>query len=453
MHPVLKELAERRRFGMKPGLEKTRILLERLANPHLAFAAIHIAGTNGKGSVAAICESVLRSAGYPVGRYTSPHLNSINERFFINGAPVSDDSLIAGAEQVCSAIKSIEASDDLHITFFEAMTALAFLLFRDAGIKLVVLETGLGGRFDATNVVDPLVSVITRVGLDHCEWLGETLEKIAAEKGGVIKPGRPVVVAENSDKVVSVLASCADGVAAPLILSEERVSLTRISGNLSEQTIKVSTNTRDLPKIKTPMAARFHLENIAAAVCALDVAHDIGINIDNSAFVKGLSSVSWQGRFQKVRDNPVVILDGAHNPDAAAALSRSLKQNGINDHLFLVAGFCGEKNGVDFLKKLQPLVKKGFAVKIDNVRSLQQDQCAGLMRSAGIRDVAISDSVESAVSDAESCAADEGGTVLITGSLFLVAEVLEIYEGSSGGNRALNEGVLGTNPLNTDGCG
>jgi len=441
MHPLLKQLTDRRRFGIKPGLEKIRLLLELLDNPHQSVAAIHIAGTNGKGSVAAICESVLRAAGYPVGRYTSPHLNSINERFWVNGAPVSDDALISAAEKVMNKITELEKERDLYVTFFEAMTALALLLFRDAGIKLVVLETGLGGRLDATNVVEPLVSVITRVSLDHCEWLGSTIAEIAAEKGGIIKPARPVVVAENCDAVMTVLVGCAERCGAPLIAASERVSLTRISGDLISQTIKLSTANRELPKITTPLSARFQLENIAAAVCALDVLHELGVAISDEAFVKGLTQISWKGRFQKVCDNPVVILDGAHNPDAAEALRQSLKQCGIKDHVCLVAGFCGEKNSIDFLKKLQAVVKSAYAVAIDNPRSLKAQEVGALMRSAGIRDVAEAASVKEAVQSAMQSAKEEGGTVLVTGSLFLVAEALELFDHAmTTGQRNLNEG-------------
>ena len=440
MHPILKELTERRRFGIKPGLKNIRLLLDRLDNPHHSVASIHIAGTNGKGSVAALCESVLRAAGYPVARYTSPHLNSINERFFINGAPVADELLINGARKVCSVIAEIEKKKNLKITFFEAMTALAFLLFRDAGIKLVVLETGLGGRLDATNVVEPLVSVITHVGLDHCEWLGDTLEEIAFEKGGIIKAGHPVVIAENSEEVISVLSGCAQECGSPVISAVESSSVTRVSGDLSSQTVKISTEVRDLSKINVPMAGRFHLENLAVAVCALDVVHELGVHIDDGAFVKGFSCVSWKGRFQKVHDDPVVILDGAHNPDAAVALKLSLKQCGIKDHVFLVAGFCGEKNVVEFLKKLQPLVKKGYAVEIDNTRSLVADETGTLMRSAGIRDVVEPDSVEIAVQDAVKSAKEVNGCVLVTGSLFLVAEALELFDDQMvTGQRNLNE--------------
>lgn len=442
MHPLLKELTERRRFGMKPGVDKTRQLLERLDNPHHSLAAVHIAGTNGKGSVAAICDSVLRAAGYACGCYTSPHLNSINERFLLNGAPVSDAQLIECAGRVTAAITALESGSEQRVTFFEAMTALAFLLFRDAGIKLVVLETGLGGRLDATNVVDPLLAVITRVGLDHCEWLGDSLEEIAAEKGGIIKPGRPVVVAGNDEAVLAVLAQIACRCGAPLILAEERVSISRIAGDLSAQSVKIATETRDLPRVTVPMAARYQLENIAAALCALDVLNGLGIPVGDDAVIKGLAGVRWQGRFQKVADNPVTILDGAHNPDAAAALRQALKQCGIRDGITLVAGFCGEKNALAFLKRLQPAVRRGFAVQIDNPRALACGDVARLMRSAGIREVAAAADVGSAIRSAADAASAEGGAVLITGSLFLVAEALTLYGAADGGGRALNEGKL-----------
>jgi len=205
----LQKLAERRRFGMRPGLETIRALLERLGNPERDVAAIHIAGTNGKGAVAALCESVLRAAGYPVARYTSPHLVSVNERFLVNGAPADDAALERAAADVEPAVRAVERALQTEVTFFECLTALGFVLFRRAGVRLVALEAGLGGRLDATNVVTPLVSVITRIGLDHCDWLGDTVEKIAGEKAGIIKPGRPVVCAAMPDGAKAVVAGAA----------------------------------------------------------------------------------------------------------------------------------------------------------------------------------------------------------------------------------------------------
>ncbi len=442
MHPVLKELADRRRFGMKPGLDKIKALLAELGNPHDELAAVHIAGTNGKGTVAAVCDEILRAAGYPCGRYTSPHLNLFNERFLLNGTPVSDAELVRCALRVTAAISAVEQSVAGSITFFESMTALALLLFKEADLKIAVLETGLGGRLDATNVVEPLVSVITRVGLDHCEWLGESVEQIAAEKGGIIKPGRPVVVAANSEPVQTVLAARAIECGSLLLRADEQVCIDRIRGTLDSQRLKISTAARDLPPVEVRLAAKYHLENIAAALCTLEVLHNLGLTVDDSAFKKGLSRVTWPGRFQRMARNPVVILDGAHNPEAAYALRLSLKQCGIKDNICLVAGFCGEKSTLDFLRRLRPAVRSGFAVEIDNPRTLKTADAAALMRCAGITDVSAESSVGAALGHAVDAARKIDGTVLVTGSLFLVGEVLALFNGTDCGGLKLNEGKL-----------
>jgi dihydrofolate synthase / folylpolyglutamate synthase len=442
MHLVLKKLANRRRLGMKPGLDNIKALLSELGNPHNALAAVHIAGTNGKGTVAAVCDEILRAAGYPCGRYTSPHLNLLNERFLLNGTPVSDSELVRCALRVTAAISAVEQRIAGSITFFEAMTALALLLFKEANLKIAVLETGLGGRLDATNVVEPLVSVITKVGLDHCEWLGESVEQIAAEKGGIIKPGRPVVVAANSEPVQAVLAARAMECGSLLLKADEQISINRISGTLDSQRLKISTTVRDLPPVEVPLAAKYHLENIAAALCALEVLHNLGLTVDDSAFKKGLSCVTWPGRFQRMSRNPVVILDGAHNPDAAYALRLSLKQCGIKDNICLVAGFCGEKSTLDFLRCLCPAVRYGFAVKIDNPRALKTTDAAALMRCAGISDVSAESSVGAALGHAVDAARKIDGTVLVTGSLFLVGEVLALFNETNCYGLKLNEGTL-----------
>ena len=226
MTSFFQRLAERRRFGMRPGLDIINRLTERLGHPERDLAVIHIAGTNGKGAVAALCESILRAAGYPVARYTSPHLVRVHERYLLNGAPVEDAMLEAASREVEEAVLALEATPEApEATFFECLTAVAFVLFRQAGIRLAVLETGLGGRLDATNIVTPLVSVITRIGLDHCDWLGDTLEQVAAEKAGIIKPGRPVVCAAMPDEARAVIAATAARQGAHCIDAADAVSV------------------------------------------------------------------------------------------------------------------------------------------------------------------------------------------------------------------------------------
>ncbi|MDR2848972.1 MAG: bifunctional folylpolyglutamate synthase/dihydrofolate synthase, partial [Verrucomicrobiota bacterium] len=270
MTPFLQRLADRRRFGMKPGLDTIRRLLDRLGNPERDIAAIHIAGTNGKGAVAALCEAVLRAAGYPVARYTSPHLVRLNERFFINGAAVDDAALEAAAREVEGHVLALEAERPAEVTFFECLTAVAFVLFRQAGVRIAVLETGLGGRLDATNVVTPLVSVITRIGLDHCDWLGDTVEKIASEKAGIVKPGRPVVCAAMPDGARAVVAAAAARNGSLFVDAAEAVSAAVTRSGLEGQTLAIATQDRTLPPVRLPLAGAFQVENVCAAVAALE---------------------------------------------------------------------------------------------------------------------------------------------------------------------------------------
>jgi len=420
----LKQLADRRRFGMRPGLETIRAILDRLGNPERDIAAIHIAGTNGKGAVAAMCESVLRAAAYPVARYTSPHLVRVNERFLINGEPVGDAALEPVAQEVEAAVREVEAESGAEVTFFECLTAVAFVLFRRSGVKLVALETGLGGRLDATNVVTPLVSVITRIGLDHCDWLGDTVGKIAAEKAGIIKPGRPVVCAAEPEEARAVIASAAARCGSRFIDASAAVSATVTRSGLDGQTLKIATPGRDLPPLRLPLAGAFQVENVCAAVAALEAAADCGVAIPDAAFVRGLESVCWPGRFQLASKEPPVIVDGAHNPEGARALRLALKSCRVKKPVGLVAGFCGDKDALGHLRVLAPVVKRAWGVATSNPRSLTADQTVGIMRLAGIDDARACGSVREALDAARSWAREADGVALVCGSLFLAGEAL-----------------------------
>ena len=409
---------------MKPGLETIRMLLARLGNPERDIAALHIAGTNGKGAVAALCESVLRAAGYPVARYTSPHLVRLNERFLINGAPVGDDALESAALEVGEAVRAVEAGGGVEVTFFECLTAVAFVLFRAAGVKLVALEAGLGGRLDATNVVTPLVSVVTRIGLDHCDWLGDTVEKIAGEKAGIIKPGRPVVCAAMPDGARAVIAQAAAQRQSLFVDASEAVSVTVTRSGLEGQTLKIATQNRVLRPVRLPLAGAFQVENVCAAMAALEAAEECGLKIPDAAFVKGLEGVCWPGRFQLAAKAPPVIVDGAHNPEGARALRQALKGCGVKAPVGLVAGFCGDKDALSHLRVLAPVIKRAWGVAIPNPRSLTADQTVGVMRMAGIDEAAACGGVEEALDAARLWAREADGVVLVCGSLFLAGAAL-----------------------------
>lgn len=428
MLPFLQSLSERRRFGMRPGLETMRELLLRLDNPQESLAAIHIAGTNGKGSVAALCDAALCAAGYPVGRYTSPHLIKLNERFFIKGVAVSDDLLESAAERVERVVVALERESGCEVTFFETLTAVAFVLFRDCGIKLAVVETGLGGRFDATNLLLPVVAVITRIGLDHCEWLGNTIEQVAAEKAGIIKSGRPVICAAMPESARRVIAAAALKSAAPFIDAAENVTARATKRTLAGQILHLTTPTRTLPPIHLPLAGEFQVENACTALSTLECLTECGIAISDESIVNGFAAVKWPGRFQLACQTPPVLVDGAHNPAAATALRQAIKSTRIKKPLGLIAGFCGDKDVAAHLHILAPLFQRAWATPVDNQRTLSSTQTAELMRLAGLTNPTASPDLTIAIDSARQWALANGGTLVICGSLFLAAEALQLLE-------------------------
>ena len=377
----LEELAARRRFGMKPGLDAIRGTCAALGDPQKSFSAIHVAGTNGKGAVCAMLDAALRASGLRVGRYTSPHLVKLNERFFLDGAPTGDDVLSAAAEKVAKVAPA-------DLTFFEALTAVAFLVYADAKVDYAVLETGLGGRLDATNVCVPELCVITRIGLDHCDWLGDTVEKIASEKAGIIKPHVPVVLGKNLPEVRAVVEARAKEVGASFFYAPDVASAADVPRDFS-------------------LGGTFNRENALTALAALKVL--------GKGDASGFADVVWPGRFQRVEN---FIIDGAHNPPAAHALAEALRELHLSEPPALIAGFCGDKDVGEVLSILAPFVKKGYAVRTNNPRSLSAEETAEKMRAAGI-DAVAAPSLAAAIGSASSAP-----RALICGSLFLAGEAL-----------------------------
>jgi dihydrofolate synthase/folylpolyglutamate synthase len=369
----LTELAARRRFGMKPGLKTITEICDRLGHPEREFKAVHIAGTNGKGAVAAILDSV-----FVGGRYTSPHLMRLNERFFLRGRPVGDDKL----ERIAAKVSAVLPDD---ATFFEALTAVAFELYAQERPGRVILETGLGGRFDATNVCGGELSVITKIGLDHCDWLGGTIAEIAAEKAGIIKPGVPVVVGKNSGEALDVLEKEAKALGAPFFYAPDMVNACEIPGDF-------------------PLKGAFNRENAVTALAALKV-----LGTDP---VKSLANVVWPGRFQEIGR---FIVDGAHNPPAAEALASALGSEKVD----LIAGFCADKDVLDVLRILSPHIRRAVAVVTNNPRSLSAQAAADLMQKAGMDAVAQDEGLKAALVNA-----DPSVRTLVCGSLFLAGEAV-----------------------------
>ncbi len=399
----LDRLAARRRFGVRPGLDTMCALMEELGNPQDSLRCIHIAGTNGKGATAAMLDSVLRAAGYHVARYTSPHLVSLRERFFLDGNPADQKMLDAAADEVFPVVERLERERETHVTFFEALTAVAFVLFARARPDVAVLEAGLGGRLDATNAIrSPVAGVITRIGLDHCDWLGTTHAAIAAEKAGIVKPGRPVVCGAMPGEALSTIRRIAAEAGAPLTVAHPWH-----------------------PPAGFALFGPFQEENAATAKAVLDVLRIEGFSIPDEAVSAGLAHVVWPGRCQRiVRDGIEIVVDGAHNPDGATALAAALRTADARRPMGLVAGFCGDKDVDGHLRTMAPLVARGWSVPIRNDRSLPPEDVAARMASAGIEDVEACPSVPSALAEAGEWARKAHGTVIVCGSLFLAGEAL-----------------------------
>jgi dihydrofolate synthase/folylpolyglutamate synthase len=410
MNESVKALFARTTQGIKPGLEVVSALLEALGNPHRQLAVIHIAGTNGKGSVAAMIESVLRASGFKTGLYTSPHLIDFSERFRINGVQIPRERLEDYIRMLEKTADRVEHETGLRpATFFEISTALAFKYFANEGVNLAVIETGMGGRWDATNVVIPLLSVITHIDIDHTGFLGEGIEQIAAEKAGIIKPGRPVISAPQPDEVMAVLEK--EGV--PVIGSTDAVSVLKVA---EPQKLKIETPSRNLPPIRLPLLGECQRENCAVTVAALDLLADM-IEFEPE-FKKGLESVEWAARFQCLEDDPAVILDGAHNPSAARALARTLKENYPGHQVGFIFGFLDDKDSVEFLRELKPHVSGAWTVPIAAARGTTAEFSAARCRAAGID--AQPETIAGAWNSArEWAAAQPARIVCITGSLFL----------------------------------
>ena len=412
----IEELAARRRFGMKPGLDTIRALCKALEDPQKKFKAIHVAGTNGKGAVCALLDAALREgrgkknegrSAWSVGRYTSPHLIKLNERFVLDGRPIADERLEFFSRIAMNAILRGGLSLE-NVTFFEALTAVAFLAFADAKVDFGILECGLGGRLDATNICDSELCIITRIGLDHCDWLGDTVEKIAAEKAGIIKPGIPVVLGANEEIVRTVISSRAKEVGSPFFYAPEMAKESEIPADL-------------------PLAGSFNRENAVTALSALRVLASQG-RVAEPVPSKCFAHAVWPGRFQRVG---AYLVDGAHNPPAAAALATALAKEFPGRQLPIVAGFCGDKDVAQVLRTLKPYVSRGFAVRTNNPRSLSADETAARMRDAGIP-AEPCDSLSDALARSRMGKGSKiEGTVLddptlVCGSLFLAGETLAV---------------------------
>ncbi len=372
-------LFARTAHGITPGLEVTAALLEKLGNPHKNLKCIHVAGTNGKGSVCAMIESVLRASGFKTGLYTSPHLFRFNERFRINGRDIADpvlEQLIADVETAAQTL------DTRPATFFEIATAMAFEYFRREKTDYAVIETGMGGRWDATNVIQPVLSVITRIDFDHAEYLGADIEKIAWEKAGIIKSGAPVICGPMPVEAEAVIYNEAVEKKVPILGSAEAAFFQCLERRRDDQLVNIEASGHDYHNIRLPLAGSFQLENCGIAVAALEDLADVE-NI-RLQMKRGLEAVKWPGRFQLLQAKPPVLYDGAHNVCGARALFQTLEETFPTFGNGFFFSFMKDKDVEGILKTLKPAVEKAWAFTLPGDRAMKADEIAEAGKRIGL---------------------------------------------------------------------
>jgi len=399
--------------GAKNGLENTRALLDQLQIPMTPVPAIHVAGTNGKGSVCAMLDSMLRVCGLKVGLYTSPFLQFYNERIRINGVSVSEDILAWAVTRVKEAADAL-AGQNIHPTAFELGTATAFLIFLQEKVDIAVVEVGLGGRLDPTNVITPLVSVITALGMDHMEYLGDTLEKIAGEKAGIVKPGVPVVLYPARQEAEVVVRNVCGQKQAPLIALRHRQAVFHQADAFG------SHADFDLPKgkmedVRIPLPGLHQVENALTALAAMDML--TGFSVRREAMRQGMERVHWPARLEWIGKSPRVLMDGAHNPQGMEALRQFVDLFLHQEKRVLLAGVLREKLNSKMLEDMAALADQAITVTPDNHRAMPASELKTLLQEEGCA-AETAPSLEVGLKRAKELAGQDG-IIIAAGSLYL----------------------------------
>ena len=403
--------------GHKPGLARTRALLAALGDPHKQLRFVHVAGTNGKGSTAAMLDSCLRCAGYKVGLFTSPYIIRFNERIQVNGAPIPDGDLVRLVEQVRPAAAAMA---DVP-TEFELITALGMLYFAQQHCDIVVLEVGLGGALDSTNVIDPPeCAVITALGMDHVKELGPTLADIAAAKAGIIKPGSPVVSYGGAPEADRVIAAAAAAQNAPLTVADFSKLTLRAAG-LDGQTFDYD----GLMGLTLPLLAGYQPRNAAVAIEALRALRGRGWQVPDSAIRQGLAQVRWPGRFELLRREPPFLLDGSHNAHGMRATVESLRARFPGEKFVFLVSIMADKDAGEMLRLLLPLAKAFVTVTAPSPRAIPAAELAARIEALGGR-AEPADTIPAAVARTDALAA--GGPAAALGTLYFSGEVREAVE-------------------------
>jgi dihydrofolate synthase/folylpolyglutamate synthase len=411
----------------QPGysLRHVEELLNRMGNPQLAARTIHIAGSKGKGSVAAMIAQVLSDSGYKTGLYTSPHLHTLRERISVDGSLISEAEFAAAMAEVKPFIESMKKDTVFRqLTYFEALTALAFAYFKKKRVDLQVLEVGLGGRLDATNVTSPVVCIITPISLDHTQILGDSLEEIAREKAGIIKHGCWVVLSPQPEEAASVISDICREKEAKVVQVGKEITWHKTGGDLHHQLLVIEGRMNNY-QVSIPLLGDFQLENAAAAVAALEILASEGFAISAANIAQGLARLKWPGRFHILQEHPTVLVDGAHNVASMKGLVNNIKAYFSYKRIFLVFGTSCDKDIPGIVNELVPLSPQVIVTRTAHSRAAPLSILAAEFSKRGI-EPKTGETVSEALSRALS-QADRTDIICVTGSLFVVAEALGYF--------------------------
>ena len=410
---------------IKLGLRNTRLLFAALDHPERAFPSVQIAGTNGKGSTSVFLEAICRAANIQTGLYTSPHLQCITERIKINGTEISRESFAQHATQVRRAAESLVARGELEAlpTFFEQVTAIALVAFREAGIELAILETGLGGRLDSTTAADAKVCAITQIAFDHQEYLGNTLESIAAEKAAIIRSGTQVVLAPQRPEVLQVILKRCEEVGVKPQLDGCSVSINSVSSN-GQFVVSLKTRNARYDSILLGLRGEHQIENAAIAVQLAETIKTIGFEVSTQAVITGLESASHPGRLELLGAVPEFLLDGAHNPAGAHALRKFLEKFGKRP-LSIVFGAMRDKNIAAIGEILFPLADHLIVTQVATPRAASLEELLAVAKTFRRGTVTTAETSRTAVELAIQTT-PATGIVCVTGSLYLIGEVRDV---------------------------
>jgi len=408
----------------KFNLENITILLERLGRPDRVYPSVHIAGTNGKGSSAAFLEKILREAGFRTGLNTSPHLERINERIRIAGEEISDERFAEIFTRIHAVIEELLAEGNLraHPTYFECVTALAFEAFAQERVEFAVIEVGLGGRLDATNILTPAISIVTRIDFDHENFLGHSLREIAREKAGILKPHVPAVIAAQVPEAHQVLLQHATELRCPVVETSEAYRMeneTVEDGCARAAAIEIASRQQFLLEPRLP--GRFQLQNALNALAAARILQNRNYRITDENIVRGIATTEWPGRLERLQTRPDIYLDGAHNPGAARELARFLEENFAGRKIYLIFGAMRDKAVDEVTGTLFPFAHEVIFTQPGTPRAVSAVQLAEMAGDHAKKFTIIQDAGEAL--DSALAKAQPADAIFITGSLYLVGEL------------------------------